>query len=150
AAMTLSPLKRRRAIAASGSTARRVIFFYFPDGIPGQSSSGEASLWHPTGSESNFTLPTVLSPLEPHKGSCVFFSGLSMGPTDVGSHPGGAKKLLTATDGGNGESIDQLLARTVGAASPVRHLYLGAMANQNNASGDKHISYVAPGTTTSP
>jgi hypothetical protein len=30
-----------------------------------------------------------------------------MGATDAGSHPGGAKKLLTASDGGYGESIDQ-------------------------------------------
>src|SRR5262249_5450428 len=61
-----------------------------------------------------------------------------------------AKKLLTATDGGNGISIDQRLASTVGAADPFRTLYLGAQANVNNASGDKHISYVAPGLSTPP
>jgi hypothetical protein len=80
----------------------------------------------------------------------VFFRGLSLGPTDSGSHPGGAKKLLTAVDGGNGESIDRVLARTIGAAAPVKHLYLGAMATHGNASGDKFISYPAAGTTVAP
>jgi hypothetical protein len=73
-----------------------------------------------------------------------------MGPTDAGSHPGGAKKLLTAVDGGNGESIDRYLARTVGAGAPFKHVYLGAMANQNNASGDKFISYPSAETTVAP
>jgi hypothetical protein len=92
----------------------------------------------------------LLAPLQPYQSKCVFFRGLSMGATDSGSHPGGAKKLLTATDGGNGISIDQRLASTVGANDPFRLLYLGAQANVNNASGDKHISYVAPGFTTPP
>jgi hypothetical protein len=130
--------------------ARRLIVFYFPDGVPGRSADGEASLWHPTGGLRDFALPDVLSGLQPWRDECVFLNGLSMGPTDSGIHPGGAKKLLTATDGGNSESIDQLLARTVGGAFPHRHVYLGVQANQNSASGDKHISYLAPGTTLRP
>ena len=140
----------RRADAAAAGPARRLIVFYFPDGVVGPSQDGEPSLWDPTGSETSFSLPVQLAPLERHKARCVFFRGLSMGPTDQGSHPGGAKKLLTAVDGGNGVSIDQRLAASVGAGAPFRHLYLGAQANQNNASGDKHISYVAPGITTAP
>lgn len=135
---------------ASGGRARRFIVFYFPDGVPGPSQSGQPSLWHCTGSTHDFQLGSVLAPLASHKGRCVFFNGLSMGPTDSGSHPGGAKKLLTNVDGGGGESLDRYLARTLGAASPFRHLYLGAMANANNASGDKHISYVAAGQTAPP
>src|SRR5260221_8169121 len=73
-----------------------------------------------------------------------------MGPTDTGSHPGGAKKLLTATDGGNGISIDQHLASTVGAGDAFKLLYLGAQANATNASADMHIRYVSPGFTTPP
>lgn len=136
--------------ARASGTAKRVVFFYFPDGVAGQSQNGDPSLWHATGSENNFQLPQLLQPLEPHKGDCVFMNGLSMGPTDSGSHPGGAKKLLTATDGGNGTSIDQALAATFGASAPFRHLYLGAMANQDNASGDKHISYPSPGQSVPP
>src|SRR5439155_387040 len=106
-----------------------------------QSQAGDASLWTMAGS---------LAPLAPYQNQCVFFSGLSMGPTDSGSHPGGAKKLLTAADYGNGVSIDQHLAQSIGSGDPFPLLYLGAQANANNASGDMHISYVAPGFTTPP
>ncbi|MCB9764059.1 MAG: DUF1552 domain-containing protein [Alphaproteobacteria bacterium] len=130
--------------------AQRVIFFYFPDGVAGPSQDGEPSLWHCTGSEFDFGLSRQLEPLAAFKDDCVFLNGLSMGGTDSGSHPGGAKKLLTAVDYGNGESIDQVLARTAGASMPWRHLYLGAMANMNNASGDKHISYPSAGQSITP
>jgi hypothetical protein len=140
AAAVSLPLARLRAHASPGR-AKRLIIFYFPDGIAGASQNGEPSLWTPS---------DLLAPLQPYQDKCVFFRGLSMGSTDSGSHPGGAKKLLTATDGGNSISIDQRLASTVGANDPFRLLYLGAQANVNNASGDKHISYVAPGFTTPP
>ena len=135
---------------AASKTASRVIFMYFPDGVPGPSQDGQPSKWHPTGTETQFTLPPVLSPLQPWKEHCVFFRGLSMGPTDSGSHPGGAKKLLTGVDGGNGQSVDQFLAGTVGKGSWFKHLYLGVQANHNNASGDKHISYPIAGKTVAP
>ncbi|CAN5888773.1 DUF1552 domain-containing protein [soil metagenome] len=130
------------------ATAKRFIVFYFPDGVP--APDGQASRFHATGSETAFTLPENLAPLAAHKNACVFTRGLSMGGTDAGSHPGGAKKLLTGVDGGGGESLDRYLARTVGGAAPFRHLYLGAMATQNNASGDKFISYPSAGTTAAP
>src|SRR4051812_22529321 len=97
----------RKARAHAGGNAKRLIVFYYPDGVPGPSGSGEASAWHPTGSDTQFVLPAMLSALQPYRDRCVFFRGLSMGPTDAGSHPGGAKKLLTAVDGGNGVSLDQ-------------------------------------------
>lgn len=128
--------------------AKRFIVFYFPDGVP--APAGQPSRFHAVGSETSFTLPENLAPLAAHKGSCIFTRGLSMGQTDAGSHPGGAKKLLTGVDGGNGESLDRYLARTAGAAAPFRHLYLGAMATQNNASGDKFVSYPSAGTTAAP
>ena len=149
AAITL-PLARVLRAGAPQTTAKRFIVFYFPDGIPGTSQDGSPSLWPPTGSETSFTLSDLLSPLEPYKQQCVFFKGLSMGPTDSGSHPGGAKKLLTATDGGNGLSIDQRLAQTVGAGDPFPMLYLGAQANADNPASDMYISYVSPGYTTAP
>jgi hypothetical protein len=145
-AQLLSP---RRGWAGSGQ-AKRVIFFYFPDGVAGLSQNGDPSAWHCTGSEHQFQLGQLLTPLAAHKDECLFFNGLSMGSTDAGSHPGGAKKLLTAVDGGQGESIDQMLARTAGAAAPYKHLYLGAQANVDNASGDKHISYPSAGQSITP
>ena len=140
----------RTAWAEPKGGARRLLVFYFPDGVAGMSADGSPSLWEPTGSERSFVLADQLQPLAALRDQCVFLKGLSMGATDSGSHPGGAKKLLTGVDGGNGESIDRLLARTAGAAAPFRHLYLGAMATLNSASGDKHISYISPGTTAPP
>lgn len=139
-----------RPVRAAANQASRVIFFYFPDGVVGASQAGEPSLWHASGGESSFNLSPQLMPLARHRDQCLFFNGLSMGPTDSGSHPGGAKKLLTAVDGGNGESIDFVLSRTAGQGALHRHLYLGVMANQNSASGDKHVSYSAAGQSATP
>lgn len=149
-AMPFYQLLASKGASAAGSSAKRLIIYYYPDGVPGQSQNGEPSEWHPTGSERSFQLGRALSPLEAWKDRCVFFRGLSMGGTDSGSHPGGAKKLLTAVDGGNGESIDQYLARTVGGSSYWRHLYLGAQANANNPSGDKHVVYPSAGQSIPP
>jgi len=146
----LRMLERKAGAHFTPANARRLIIFYYPDGVPGASSNGEPSAWHPSGSGTSFTLSPVLASLAPFRDRCVFFRGLSMGGTDVGSHPGGAKKLLTATDGGNGISIDRRLATTVGASDPFSSLILGAMANHNGASGDKHVSYIAPGVSVAP
>jgi hypothetical protein len=150
AALFALPFLGRAGAHITPTTARRLIIYYYPDGVPGPSGAGEPSAWHPTGDGTNFQLTDVLASLAPYRDHCVFFRGLSMGATDVGSHPGGAKKLLTAVDGGNGISIDRRLATSVGAGDPFGSLLLGAMANQNGASGDKHISYVSPGVTVAP
>jgi hypothetical protein len=146
-AAPFASLSSRQAHAQAAGRARRVVFFYFPDGVPGTSQDGEPSAWSTTN-------PTSLSrchePLGARAADVVFVNGLSSGSTDAGSHPGGAKKLLTAVDGGQGVSLDQVLAHGVFSSSPWRHLYLGAMANHNHASGDKHISYPSAGTTLAP
>ncbi len=146
----LKLLERRAHADFTPDRARRLIIYYYPDGVPGASSNGDPSAWHPTGDGTNFQLTEVMASLEQFRNQCVFFRGLSMGPTDVGSHPGGAKKLLTAVDGGNGISIDRYLATTVGSGDPYTSLLLGAMSQQNGASGDKMISYVSPGVTVAP
>lgn len=147
---TSMSLLGRRARAAVTGGARRVIFFYFPDGVVGPSQGGDPSQWHAYGSEYNFELPPQLVDLAPFKQHCVFLNGLTMGPTDSGSHPGGARKLLTAVDHGNGQSIDVVLGNSVGSGKPHHRVYLGAQATVNNASGDKYISHVAPGATVPP
>jgi len=136
-----------RPARAQAVAAQRLIVFYFPDGIAGPSSDGEPSLWH---FGAGAPLPGQLEALGPYRQKCSFFNGLTMGGTDEGSHPGGARKLLTGSDQGNARSIDRVLAATVGRDRPHNHVYLGAMANVNGASGDKHISYVEPGFTTPP
>ncbi len=137
-AALVTPLASAAGSQASGAkagVARRVIFFYFPDGVPARSQSGEPSLWHATGTGTNFQLSDIHASLMPFKDKCVFLNGVTMGPTDSGSHPGGAQKLLTAADHAAGASIDQALARALG----VPLLYLGVMATEG-------ISYPAAGT----
>ena len=133
---------------ADGGVAKRIIFFYFPDGVVGPSQDGDPSRWHCSGSEHNFQLGELLAPLSDFRDDCLFFNGLTMGPTDSGSHPGGAQKLLTAADHGAHVSIDQRLAQDSDA--PFKHLYLGVQSNVDGASGDKFISYPSAGVSVTP
>src|SRR5438270_841200 len=69
----------RSARAAASGPARRVIFYYFPDGVAGWSYDGNDH-WHATGSEQTFQLTDQLSPLASFNGydyrpSCVFLNG---------------------------------------------------------------------------
>lgn len=150
AAWPVAHLLGRASPARALGEARRFLVFYFPDGIAGRSADGEPSLFPARMEGGGVGLSEILEPLRGLEDRCVFLNGLSMGPADEGSHPGGAKKLLTAVDGGYGMSVDQVLAGTVGAGSPTRHLYCGVQANIGGASGDKFISYPSPGITASP
>jgi hypothetical protein len=134
--------------------AKRVLFFYYPDGValPTGGSSLETD-FHAQGNGSNFSLSKQQEPLTPFKDDCVFLRGLSLGPTDSGSHPGAAKKLLTGADGGYGQSIDQYLAQTAGAGAPWHHLYLGAQSKKGKDSplgSDAYISYPSAGQSIVP
>lgn len=145
-------LRARPARAAV--TAKRVIFFYFPDGVA--LPTGGSSLqndFHAQGSGGDFQLSAQQEPLAPFKGDCVFLRGLSLGPADQNSHPGGAKKLLTGVDGGYGQSLDQYLAGTAGASAPWHHLYLGAQSKKSKdapLASDAYISYPSAGQSIVP
>lgn len=153
-ALPFYELLRAPRPAHAGNVAKRVIFFYFPDGGGSPSGNSEPNLnWSPVGSTNSFTLSKQLEPLAPYQNDCVFLQGLSLGPTGAGSHPEGAKKLLTGVDGGMGQSLDQFLAQTVGAQSPFHHLYLGAMSKVNKntpRSADCYITYASPGQSLVP
>ncbi|MFO0589440.1 MAG: DUF1552 domain-containing protein [Polyangiaceae bacterium] len=140
--------------ARADVTAKRVIFFYFPDGVA--LPSGGSSLqndFHAQGTGSSFTLSKQLEPLAPFKDDCVFLRGLHMGSAGENNHGEGAKKLLTGVDGGNGQSLDQYLASTFGAGAAWHHLYLGAMSKQNKdtpRSADAYVSYPSAGQSIVP
>lgn len=136
--------------ARAGGFAERVIFFYFPDGVVGPSQNGDPSKWHASGSEHDFSLGEQMSPLEAWKDRTIFFNGLSMGGTDEGSHPGGAQKLLTAVDYGQGASIDQVLAGSFGSDSPWWHLLLGVQSQAGGTDSNKFISYPVAGSSLAP
>ncbi|MFO0755301.1 MAG: DUF1552 domain-containing protein [Byssovorax sp.] len=126
-------------VARAGGVARRVIFFYFPDGVSVGADGDLATSFHPVGAESDFQLSAQLEPLSAFKNDCVFLKGLTLGLSD-GSHDDGAQKLLTNVFGGKGESLDHYLAYSPAGDAPYRHLYLGAMALRDNSSS-KGISY---------
>ena len=85
----------------------------------------------------------VLAPLAPYRDELVVISGLGNAPANAGdfngSHARGTGTLLTCSalratsDIGrieNGESLDQLLARRVGGATPFASLELGVRAGE--------------------
>lgn len=115
----------RVALAQQGGAPKRAVFVFIPDGcIPER--------FHPRGTEFNFELNDMTSPLERVKQHCVFTSGLNMyegGHT----HEGGVAKVLTAN---NTESIDYFLAQRVGQNTPFRSLNLGVHATFQNGEGN--------------
>jgi hypothetical protein len=116
---------------------KRALFVYVPDGcIPAK--------WHPTGSETSFTLPEMSAPLEPIKQHLVFVDGLTM-YSGGATHEGGAAKVLT---GVGAQSLDIFLGEKIGGSSPFRSLQLGVGATFQNGSGS--VSYIGPGQPVNP
>lgn len=131
-------LRPRRARAAA---PMRAIFVYVPDGcIPAR--------WHPSGSETSFTLPEMSAPLERIKGDLLFVKGLEM-VGSLATHEGGVRKLLTGTpDATPGISLDVLLGDRLKDALPFSSVQLGVGANFQNGSGS--MSFVAGGQAVAP
>lgn len=138
AAFAASPLMRMfGSISANAAPLRRVMFVYIPDGcIPDK--------FHPTGSETNFTLRDMTTPLESVKQHCVFLDGLTM-YSGGGTHEGGIRKVLT---GVSDVSLDIFLGQTFAGQTPHNSLQLGAAANFENGSGG--MSFIGPNQEVKP
>jgi hypothetical protein len=147
--------RAERPLASTPTAARRLIVYYFPDGIP-EPPDGEPSQWHMAETGKDFTLSTNLQPLAPFRDRCVFFNNLTMGPIGEGAHPEGAMKLLTGTPDPNrnetiqGPSLDQYLGRTIGQDTPFPSIYLGAQATVDSTTSDAFISYPNATHSTAP
>jgi hypothetical protein len=135
---------------AGTDSPKRVIFMYTPNGTIAD------NFW-PTGSESNFTLGPILSPLEPHKQDLLILRGIDMlstlhGPGDA--HQKGTGHCLTATellegtfqgDAGlsagwaGGISIDQELAKHIAGDTRYPTLELGVAVQGSTV--DSRICY---------
>ncbi len=127
AAVLLSPALSLRQAFAQAAAPQRVFFWVNCGGYP------SADAFFPTGSETNFQLSPILSPLEPLKSDLVVIEGIDLRRT--GLNPRGADhlrsmgKVLTAKDinpsasdpdnegEAGGISIDQLLARDLNKSS---------------------------------
>jgi hypothetical protein len=94
---------------------KRFVFVYIPGGaIPEE--------WMPTGSGSNIVLPSMSSPLDSVKQHCVFLNGVN---TDNPGH-GFTSKVLGSS---GSETLDTVLAQTLGQVTPFSHLRLGVISN---------------------
>jgi hypothetical protein len=127
--LSMSNFWLKPVLAQGVGAPKRAIFFYIPDGcIP--------ALWHPTGSETNFTLPAMTAPLNAVKNDCVFISGLRMYEGGA-THEGGVAKVLT---GNNTLSLDVFLAQQLAGQTPVSSVYLGIHGTHEN--GNVYFSYL--------
>jgi hypothetical protein len=135
-----------RRVFAQAAPPRRFIAVYHPNGC-------FPSRWFPTGSETAFTLGPSLMPLEPHRGRCLFLSGVDLKVAVDGQgeqHQRGLGAFLTGrklqaglfvgNDGttagwADGPSLDQLLVPLLGAGAAAASLQLGVHCVERDVSG---------------
>jgi len=157
-------LEPRRSHAQSAQAPLRFVVFYSPGGTL-------LDKWRPTGTETQFKLSDMMSPLVPHQDNLLFVDGLSLSITALGvghPHSRGMAGVLTGTEllpgtfvtgGGsagfaNGPSIDQVIAKRISTglkfpslefstawAISGRSLMDGAVAETSNAADE--ITYAA-------
>jgi hypothetical protein len=143
--------------AQAAMAPKRLVVFYSPGGTL-------LDKWRPTGTESQFTLSDMMSPLVPHQKQLLFIDGLDLKVTELGvghPHSRGMAGLLTGTEllpgtfvtgmgnasFANGPSIDQVIGERIGAGLKFRSLEFstawaisgrslmdGAVAETSNAS----------------
>jgi hypothetical protein len=126
-----------RARPARAAAPLNFLTVFVPDGVI-------PSLWNPTGGETGFSLPAMAQPLEPVKGDLIFIKGLSMYAGEP-THPGGTKKVLTATAP---QSLDIYLGQKLKGSLPFDSLQLGVASNFENGSGA--VSFIGKGQEVKP
>ena len=154
----LSAMLRPLTSHADGPIQKRLIVFFTPNGtIP--------DAWRPTGGERDFTLSTILSPLERHREEILVLGGIDMRsalefPGGSNGHDTGTGHSLTPWslipgesgvgefghlwDGSaGGQSFDQYVAERLGASHPYPSLVWGVSCDIAQAIPSR-ISWKAP------
>lgn len=126
-----------RTSKAQAAAPLNFVAIFVPDGVV-------PSLWYPQGSETDFTLPTMSEPLSAIRNDCIFFEGVGM-PGGEPTHPGGTKKVLTATAP---QSLDVFLGQKLKGSAPFDSLQLGVATNFENGSGS--FSFIGTGQEVKP
>jgi hypothetical protein len=126
-----------RTPRAQAAAPLNFVSIFVPDGVV-------PSLWYPTGSETDFTLPTMSEPLAGIRDQCIFFEGVGM-PGGEPTHPGGTKKVLTATAP---QSMDVFLGQKLKGSAPFDSIQLGVATNFENGSGS--FSFIGLGQEVKP
>ena len=137
----------------------RFIVFFHPHGVV-------RDAWLPTGTSSDFTLPTILAPLSAFQDRLVVLDGLDVKPTGPqgGAHTVGPPFVFTASPMEEGTefdhgcctphgwnthaSIDQVIADAVGQTTPFRSVLAGVQTGGNHPGS--RISYAGPGQPLAP
>ena len=118
-----------RNLHAAGTAPQRLIAFYMPDGC-------FPTVFHPSGSQTGFTLPGMTAPLENRRNDCVFIRGLDM-YSGGSTHEGGVRKVLTAT---GDISLDVFVGQAYRQATPHASVHLGVGSTHEN--GGNYVSYL--------
>lgn len=140
-----TPTVGKLAVTATGAPLRSA-FLFFPNGaIP--------AAWWPAGEAgANFKWSRTLAPLEPHKDSIQILHGLEhktaeAGPDGGGDHARGNGTFLTgvrlkksATDIRAGISIDQVMAKEVGAVTRFPSIELASDSTSQTTGCDSGYS----------
>ncbi|MCA9637866.1 MAG: DUF1552 domain-containing protein [Myxococcales bacterium] len=137
----------RASRAAGGATALRLVVFFSPNGtVPGH--------WTPEGGEADFTFPagSILEPLTPVRDHLTIVGGLDFFGAD--NHEGGMAAMLTAKGGAGhesaGMSLDQFVAKELGASTRFASLELGVQTSAWGGNTQTRMSYSAPGQFVTP
>jgi hypothetical protein len=135
----------REAAPRRRAPTPRFIVYYVPNGIhmPG---------WTPSAEGEGYDLPAILAPLRDEQGNLDWrdrvhvLSGLSNEPSrpdGLGDHAAGTAGFLTCrhikkseTEIANGISVDQVLAKAIGSATPLPSLQLGIEGGDNAGNCD--------------
>ncbi len=153
-------LRTRRAQAAAPGEARRLFFFYVPNGI-------HMPAWRPATEGAGYALPPILQPLLALKDDVQVLSSLKNhageGQGDgAGDHARGTASFLTCAhviktaDAGirNGVSVDQIAASALRGMTPYASLELGIEGGGSTGDCDSgyscayahNIAWSAPAT----
>jgi hypothetical protein len=133
---------------------KRLVLFFSGNGTI-------AEAWRPTGTETSFTLGTILKPLAPYKSKLLILDGIDMEVRKVSAgaaHQAGMGCLWSGTGvlegnlfpgGGNeicgwggGITIDQHIAKQVGQSTALTSLELGVLAQDSQIR--TRMSYLGP------
>ncbi len=132
-------------MASAATAPKRFAVVFFGNGVI-------TSNWNPSGSETNFTLPTSLAPLKDLQSKIVVLQGVdnatAIATGGNGHNTGlntvliGQKKVGSSEDGwGGGISVDQVLASKIGQSTRFPSLQLGVLSNQRAGHPLCYLSY---------
>ena len=120
----LEAMTPTKAFAQSGGAARRFISVYTPGGTVRER-------WRCSGTESNFQLSPILSPLQSVKDKLLVLHGLDMESAVGEQHQAGIIAFLTGTSQSGrhrqyaaGPSVDQVIASHIGTDTAQRSLQI--------------------------